>query len=170
LLDMVVVNVLCCNTDAHAKNYAILIRGNGNSLAPMYDIMCGEVWGNVTKNFAQNIAGKGRGDDLKGRDWQRAARECGLNPKQVIDRVGTLAKLALAEAEAAASEVAAMPAGSHDILEPTRQAVEHRARVLLAQLQELKAPNADPRSAEGETDLGAQRGSVMRCEAAADDQ
>ena len=52
LLDMVVVNVLVCNTDAHAKNYSIMIRGNGASLAPIYDVMCGEVWENVTKNLA----------------------------------------------------------------------------------------------------------------------
>jgi hypothetical protein len=52
-------------------------------------------------------------------------------------RIGILAKSALAEAEAAASEVAAMPAGTHDVLDQTREAVERRARVLLAQLQEL---------------------------------
>jgi serine/threonine-protein kinase HipA len=159
LLDMVVVNVLCCNTDAHAKNYSIMIRGNGASLAPIYDIMCGEVWGNVTKNFAQKIAGKSRGDDLKGRDWQRFARECGLNPRQVVDRVGALAKSAIAEAEAAASEIAAMSAGSHEILEPTRQAVERRACVLLAQLQEVgsetatEAANADALPAQVESEL-----------------
>jgi serine/threonine-protein kinase HipA len=137
LLDMVVVNVLACNTDAHAKNYAVIIRGNGASIAPTYDLMCGEVWENVTKNLAQKIAGKSRGDDLNGRDWQQFARECGLNPRQVLDRVGTLAKFALAEAEAAASEVAAMPAGTHEVLEQAREAVERRARMLLAQLQEL---------------------------------
>ena len=137
LLDMVVVNVLACNTDAHAKNYAIIIRGNGASIAPMYDLMCGEVWENVTKNLAQKIAGKSRGDHLNGRDWQRFARECGLNPRQVLDRVGTLEKSALAEAEAAASEVAAMPAGAHEVLDQTREAVERRARILLVQLQEL---------------------------------
>jgi len=49
LLDMVVVNVLACNTDAHAKNYAIIIRGNGASIAPMYDLMCGEVLGERDK-------------------------------------------------------------------------------------------------------------------------
>jgi hypothetical protein len=43
LLDMVVFNVLACNTDAHAKNYSIMIRGNGASLAPMYDVMCGAI-------------------------------------------------------------------------------------------------------------------------------
>lgn len=136
LLDMVVVNVLACNTDAHAKNYAIIIRGNGTSIAPMYDLMCGEVWENVTKNLAQKIAGKSRGDHLTGRDWQQFARECGLNPRQILDRVGTLAKSALAEAEAAASEVVDMPAGPHEVLDQTREAVERRARILLAQLQE----------------------------------
>jgi serine/threonine-protein kinase HipA len=137
LLDMVVVNVLACNTDAHAKNYAIIIRGNGASIAPLYDVMCGEVWENVTTNLAQKVAGKSRGDHLTGRDWQQFARECGLNPRQVLDRVGTLAKSALAEAESAASEVAAMPAGTHEVLDQTREAIERRARILLAQLQEL---------------------------------
>jgi serine/threonine-protein kinase HipA len=136
LLDMVVVNVLACNTDAHAKNYSIMIRAAGASLAPMYDIMCGEVWESVTKSFAQKIAGEGRGDHLTGKHWRQFASACGLNPRQVVDRVETLANSALAECAAAASEVAAMPAGPHAILEQTRQAVERRANALLAQLQE----------------------------------
>src|SRR5256714_15304024 len=102
---MVVLHVLVCNTDAHAKNYAIMIRGNGASLAPMYDVMCGEVWENVTTHLAQKIAGKNRGDCLQGWHWQRFARECGLNPRQVLDRVRVLAKFAVAEGETAAAEV-----------------------------------------------------------------
>jgi serine/threonine-protein kinase HipA len=155
LLDMVVINVLACNTDAHAKNYAIIVRGSGASLAPLYDVMCGEVWRNVTKNFAQKIAGKSRGDDLKGRDWQRFGREYGLNPREVLDRVGALAKSAITEAETAESEVAAMPAGNHPILVQARQAVERRARALLAQLQELgdgsgvRAVDAEAETANG---------------------
>jgi serine/threonine-protein kinase HipA len=139
LLDMVVLNVIACNTDAHAKNYSILIRGSGFSLAPMYDVMCGEVWENVTRNLAQKIAGKNRGDHLKGRHWERFARECGLNPKQVIDRVGALAKSVITEAAAAEAEVVSLPAGGHPILSRTRQAVEGRARRLLNQLRELEA-------------------------------
>src|SRR4030095_9597054 len=137
LLDLVVFNLLPCNTAPHTKSYAIIIRGNGASIAPMYDLMCGEVWENVTKNLAQKIAGKSRGDHLNGRDWQQFARECGLNPRQVLGRVGTVAKSALAEAEEATAEVAAMPAGAHEVLDQTREAVERRARMLLAQLQEL---------------------------------
>ena len=53
------------------------------------------------------------------------------------DRVATLAKSAIAEAEAAASEVGAMPAGTHEILEQTRQGVERRVRALLGRLHEV---------------------------------
>jgi serine/threonine-protein kinase HipA len=135
LLDMVIFNLLACNSDAHAKNYSIMIRAGNASLAPMYDIMCGEVWENVTKNLAQKFAGMSQGDELKRAHWQQFARECGLNPKQVIDRVDALARSAIVEAELAASEVAAMPAGNHPILNQTRQAVERRARQLLKQLE-----------------------------------
>jgi serine/threonine-protein kinase HipA len=138
LLDMVVFSVLACNTDAHAKNYSIMIRGNGASLAPMYDVICGEVWQTVTKNFAQKIGGEGRGDNLTGSHWQTLARECSLNPKQVVDRVSTLANLVLAEAEAAATEVAAMPAGTHEILDQARSCVEKRAHAILAQVHEVR--------------------------------
>jgi serine/threonine-protein kinase HipA len=137
LLDMVVFNVLACNTDAHAKNYSILIRGNGASLAPMYDVMCGEVFDGVTKNLAQKVAEKNRGDHLKGRHWQRFARDCGLNPRQVLERVGALAKGVIAEAREAEAAVTAMPAGGHVILSQTREAVERRAQTLLDQLKEL---------------------------------
>jgi serine/threonine-protein kinase HipA len=137
LLDMVVFNVLACNTDAHAKNYSILIRGNGASLAPMYDVMCGEVFDGVTKNLAQKVAEKNRGDHLKGRHWQRFARDCGLNPRQALERVGALAKGVIAEAREAEAAVTAMPAGGHVILSQTREAVERRAQTLLDQLKEL---------------------------------
>jgi len=105
----------------------------------MYDVICGEVWEDITKNLAQTIARESRGDRLTGRDWQRFARECGLNPKQVLERVGALAKSVISEAPAAESEVAAMPAGRHEILVRTREAVERRARTLLALLPEVEA-------------------------------
>jgi serine/threonine-protein kinase HipA len=136
LLDLIIFNVLACNTDAHAKNYSIMLRGNGASLAPMYDVMCGEVWENVTKNMVQKIGGTTLADQLTGRHWQQLARECGLNPGEVLDRVAALAKSVIAEAEMAESEVEAMPAGRHAILYQTRQAIERRALALLASLYE----------------------------------
>jgi serine/threonine-protein kinase HipA len=134
LLDIVVFNVLACNTDAHAKNYSIMLRGNGASLAPMYDVICGTVWGSVTKSFAQKIGGESRGENLDGSHWRRLARECGLNPKQVFERIGTLASLALRETKAAAAEVASMPAGGHESLDLALGAVERRAHAVIARL------------------------------------
>ncbi len=136
LLDTVVLNALLCNTDAHAKNYAIMIKGNGAALAPLYDVMCGQVWEHVTRKLAQRIGGAVQGDALTGRHWRQLARDCGLNPAQVLERVRSLADTVLAEAQPAAAEVAAMPAGSHPVLAEARQAVEARAKLILAQLED----------------------------------
>jgi serine/threonine-protein kinase HipA len=138
LLDMLIVNIIACNADAHAKNYSLMIDAKGATLAPIYDIMCGEVWPDVTKNLAQKVAGKARGDHLKGRHWQRMARECGLNPRLVLARVATLATEVLERSADAEREVESMPAGTHSTLPRVRQAVEARARALIAGLRELE--------------------------------
>jgi hypothetical protein len=59
------------------------------------------------------------------------------NTRRKPSCVETLAKSVISEAEAAQSEVTAMPAGGHAILDQARQAVERRARTLLSQLQEF---------------------------------
>jgi serine/threonine-protein kinase HipA len=144
LLDLVIFNVLTCNTDAHAKNYSIMLRGSGASLAPMYDVLCGDVWENVTKHMVHKIGGISRADYLTGRHWHQLARECGLNPAEVLGRVAALAKSVISEAQTAESEVAAMPAGGHEILYRTRQAIERRALALLERVYESEdIPVAD---------------------------
>jgi serine/threonine-protein kinase HipA len=142
LLDMVIFNVMTCNTDAHGKNYSLMINASGATLAPMYDVVCGAVWENVTKNLAQKIAGKNRGEHLKGRHWQRFAHECGLNPRQVLVRVAVLAKELERQAAAAADDVAKMPAGGHPLLEQAVDAVRQRARRIENQLKETESEKA----------------------------
>jgi serine/threonine-protein kinase HipA len=151
LLDTVIFNVIACNTDAHAKNYSIMLTAAGASLAPGYDVMCGEAWRHVTKKFAQTIAGKNRGDELTGKDWHRFARECGLGARQVVVRVRALAESALAESGAAADEVSAMPAGPHPILTEVHACITRRAQTLLTQLDDAKedAPSTEPMLAAG---------------------
>ena len=117
LLDYVIFNVLACNTDAHAKNYSLMISGKGFKLAPIYDVMCALAWEHVTRNIAQKIAGKSRGEHLKRRHWQRFAADVGLNAPRLIARVETLAKAALIETRNAAADVAAMPAGAHPLMQ-----------------------------------------------------
>jgi serine/threonine-protein kinase HipA len=137
LLDMLIFNIIACNTDAHAKNYSILIKARGAALAPIYDVMCATVWENVTRNLAQKVAGKDRGEHLKGRHWQRFARECGLNPRQVLNRVKALASAAVEQAAAAQSEVESMPGGGHALLPSVTISVQSRAKAMLSGLSEI---------------------------------
>ncbi len=131
LLDQAVFNVLVCNTDAHAKNYSIMISAHGFRLAPIYDVLCAAAWDGITRNLAQKIAGKNRGDYLKLRHWLRFAEECSLNGPRLVKRISDLAESISRELQPAAGEVAAMPAGSHPLLPAFCEAIASRTRNVL---------------------------------------
>ncbi len=136
LLDYVIFNVLVCNTDSHAKNYSILISGQGFRLAPIYDVMCAAAWPNVTRNLPQTIAGKNRGEHLKRRHWERFARECGLNPARTVARVRELADAVARNVRPSADLVAKMPAGTHALMDEFVKAIEERVRAVLVGLED----------------------------------
>lgn len=133
-LDAVIFNLLICNTDAHAKNFSILLLPQRASLAPLYDLMCANCWDGITPNMAQSIAGQTKGTHVHGRHWQRMARDCGLNPAQTLVRVQTLTELVLARLPMAVARVAALPAGPHPMLPNFADAIERRCRTVLVNL------------------------------------
>ena len=143
LLDYAVFNVLVCNTDAHAKNYSLMISGQGFKLAPLYDVMCADAWEGITRNLAQKIAGKNRGEHLKRRHWQRFAQDCGLSPTRVVTRVQSLANRVLEHTAAATEAVNAMPAGCHGLMPMFREAIERRARAVLTGLEDVSEAEAE---------------------------
>ncbi|KAK0331530.1 hypothetical protein LTR94_028558, partial [Friedmanniomyces endolithicus] len=56
LLDQLIFNVLVANTDAHAKNYSLLLPIDSSPrLAPLYDVSSVLPWPDVVQYFAQNI-------------------------------------------------------------------------------------------------------------------
>jgi serine/threonine-protein kinase HipA len=144
LLDYAIFNVLVCNTDAHAKNYALMISGQGFRLAPLYDVMCAAAWDGITKNLAMKIADKSNGKHLKHRHWERFAATCGLSRPGTIARVKMLADKVLKELDAAVAEVEAMPAGTHAMLPLFKDAIEHRALAIRTGLLELTPPILTP--------------------------
>ena len=138
LLDIVVFHVLACNTDAHAKNYSVMLRGSGASLAPLYDVICGAVWGSVTKSFAQRIGGESRGRTstaIIGDNWRGSVASTRSRSSTGSARWQAWP---LKETEAAAAEVAAMPAGVNESLDLARSAVEGRAHAVLAKLRTVE--------------------------------
>jgi serine/threonine-protein kinase HipA len=151
LLDAVIFNVLVCNTDAHAKNTSLLITGKGFKLAPIYDVMCAAIWDGVTKNLAQKIGGKNRGEHLKHRHWLRMAEDCGLNPTRLVARVKALATRVMVELDQAVAAVTDMPAGGHGLLPDVHKAIGKRCRAVITGLAEIGPDNAPARAARGQT-------------------
>lgn len=137
LFDAIVFNVLACNTDAHAKNYSLLVSAAPKvRMAPLYDVMCAEVFDGVTRNLAQTIADNNRGDHLKQRHWLRLAAACGLAGPSTIRRIRALGQRALANVEPTRFDVEAMPAGSHETLPHIVEAIERRCHAIIAGLDD----------------------------------
>jgi serine/threonine-protein kinase HipA len=123
LLDAVIFNILVGNVDSHAKNYSLIIRAEGISFAPLYDLMCGAVWESITLNHAQSIGGQRRGLHIGRRHWVRMAEDCGLNATGVVRQVIRLADAILHNLADAIDVVRSMPAGDHPVLNIARDEI-----------------------------------------------
>ena len=118
ILDQVIFNVLVANTDAHAKNYGLLLNGGEVRAAPLYDVSCVLPWPRIDQNFAQRIAGKKRRPgDIAPRHWKAIAREAGFNEHHVRERVERMADGIRRKVPDVASRVSAMPGVSPGMVE-----------------------------------------------------
>ncbi|OYX48832.1 MAG: serine/threonine protein kinase HipA [Alphaproteobacteria bacterium 32-64-14] len=136
LLDGIVFNIVACNTDAHAKNYAIMLSPGAPRLAPLYDVLATQVWGGITPNLAQSIAGKTRGDHLKQRHWIRFAEDAGLARAAALRRIHALIGRVEKAMPAARSAVRAMPAGDHPMLDDVAELIKKRIAHLRTGLED----------------------------------
>ncbi len=116
LWDRLVFNVLCCNTDAHAKNYSLHVFSDAFELTPIYDVMCAEAWPALTQNLAFDVDSQRKRRDIELRHWQREAKACGFSERFAPIRVRKLATSILQNIDEASRRVQAMPAGTHFML------------------------------------------------------
>lgn len=143
LLDAVIFNVATGNVDAHAKNYSILLRPGSVELAPLYDLMSGLAWDGITSNNAQEIGGQRRSRYIYRRHWGRMAKGANLSGRGTVRRVESLVTNLLADIDAAAAEVAEMPAGPGPMLRIFVDAIRGLATEVLAHAREEGPPTAD---------------------------
>jgi serine/threonine-protein kinase HipA len=129
LLDQVIFNILVVNTDAHAKNYSLILPvGGGPRLAPLYDVSTVLSWPHIVKTYAQSIDGKKRRPDtIAGRNWEALAREVGYRPTDVKNRVQQIVDALVANRAKITDEVAALPGASKGYAVQTAEAVEGNA-------------------------------------------
>jgi serine/threonine-protein kinase HipA len=94
-LDALAWNWLIAGTDAHAKNYSLLLSGREVRLAPLYDVASALPYGMHERSlrFAMKIGGDYRVYPYRD-TWPAAAADLGLDPAVVIERVTALAAAA----------------------------------------------------------------------------
>lgn len=129
LLDQLIFNILVANTDAHAKNYSLLLHVGGETrLAPLYDVSCVLPWPKVVQYFAQNIAGKKRKPgDVDARHWDAIAQASNYRPADVRKRVQELVDSLIARRVAVTDAVAALPGSTSGYVEETAELIEGNA-------------------------------------------
>jgi serine/threonine-protein kinase HipA len=95
-IDSVAFNWLIMGTDAHAKNYAVLIGANGRvRLAPLYDVASILPYTQIdTKRtkLSMKLGGEYRFNNIHVRHWRRMAQDNRLDPDVVIQRVDDFAR------------------------------------------------------------------------------
>jgi serine/threonine-protein kinase HipA len=129
LLDQVIFNILVANTDAHAKNYSLILPVGGSPrLAPLYDVSTVLSWPHVVKTYAQSIDGKKRRPDtISGRHWEALAREVGYRPTDVKNRVQQIVDAMIANRAQVTAEVTALTGASAGYVLQTADAVDENA-------------------------------------------
>ncbi|WP_300581028.1 HipA domain-containing protein [Marivita sp.] len=136
LLDQVIFNILVANTDAHAKNYSLILPvGAAPRLAPIYDVSTVLSWPHVVKTYAQFIDGKKRRPDtVSGRHWEAIAREIGYRPTDVKNRVQQIVDAMVANKVKVTAAVAGLPGAAAGYVTQTAEAVENNALRTAARL------------------------------------
>jgi serine/threonine-protein kinase HipA len=94
-VDAIAFNWLIAGTDAHAKNYSMLIAGAGQvRLAPLYDvasILPYDDFDPMRIKLAMTIGGKYRLREISKRNWERLCEELALEPAEVFGRIREMA-------------------------------------------------------------------------------
>lgn len=106
--DALVFNWIIAGTDAHAKNYSILLSGNQVRLAPLYDIASALPYGDHVRKLrlAMQMGGEYRLHGQRAAMWSRMADSLGLLVDELVERATVLI---VGTPDAFADAVAALP-------------------------------------------------------------
>jgi serine/threonine-protein kinase HipA len=89
-VDALAFNWLIAGTDAHAKNYAVLIAPGAVRLAPLYDVASVLPYPRFDVNrvkLAMKIAGRYRMGEIRRGDWLKAAEQLQLSSDALLERI-----------------------------------------------------------------------------------
>lgn len=128
--DALVFNWLIAGTDAHAKNYSLLIGLQGRvRLSPLYDIASVLAYEHIdfrAVKLAMSVGRHYRLDIIQSRHWREAAKSLRLDPDLLIQRLLSMAE-ALPDAISSASRTLEREGLRHPNLIRLRDGLRNRA-------------------------------------------
>lgn len=141
LLDQVIFNILVANTDAHAKNYSLLLPiADAPHLAPLYDVSCVLNWPHIAQKSAQQLAGKRRRPgDMAPRHWDAIALQLEYRAPDLCKRVAGLVDLMVANRVLAIRAVAEFKGVAEGYLAQAAEAIEKNALRIAGRLHRAPA-------------------------------
>jgi serine/threonine-protein kinase HipA len=92
-VDALAFNWIIAGTDAHAKNYSLLLAGRQVRLAPLYDVASALPYDDMyvpRLRMAMRMGGEDRVERIGGRHWRRFAEANRLDPDETVARVDAL--------------------------------------------------------------------------------
>lgn len=78
----VMFNYLVGNSDAHAKNISLMVTSEGYTLAPFYDLLCVQAYGD--QNLALFIGDDSTYAAVGAHSWEAFCQDCGFAPKPTL--------------------------------------------------------------------------------------
>jgi len=87
LMQWVFFNYLIGNMDAHVKNLSFIYKGRQIRLAPFYDLMCTDIYEELSQKLAMKIGGENRPEWIMKRHWIRFAEEIETSPAVLQKRL-----------------------------------------------------------------------------------
>ena len=107
LLDAAVFNLIVGNADAHGKNFSLLYRAGGVTLAPFHDLLATTVaYPDLSAKLAMKVAKRATLEEIGPTTWPEFAEDVGMGTAFVRRRVVELAVLVIAQAPMVANSPA----------------------------------------------------------------
>jgi serine/threonine-protein kinase HipA len=136
-LDALALNWVIGGTDAHAKNYSLLISAGSVRLAPLYDVISIFPYPQQVHfrqaRLAMRVGREYRIWKIRRGHWEELAARCDLDPGPVIERVGQLVAAVPDAMERAAAAVRSEGV-THDVVERLEEAAATQSRRCLGVL------------------------------------
>ena len=130
-VDALIYNWLIGGTDAHAKNYSLLLGAGGLvRLAPLYDlasVLAYPTFDIKKVKLAMKIGGKYRLHRIGTTEWRKCAKELRVEPTQLLDRIREMAT-ALPDHLSTVIRSARQDGISHSIMDALMESLIARAK------------------------------------------